>query len=76
MSAFTPTYTPTFVVLSKEDIQHSEGLRANFKDAECVVQFPARLRVAPCGCFVCEAMTPFGNVTLTRHICNQHARKK
>jgi len=67
---------PTFTVWDRDDVKHSEELRAIFKDAEYVVEFPARLRVAPCGCLVCEVVTPFGNVTLIRHICNQHALKK
>lgn len=62
----------SFVVWNKEDIKHSEDLREEFKDALFVVEFPARLRVAPCGCWICEVLTPFGNITLATYKCGQH----
>ncbi len=63
---------PAFTIWDKEDIDHDEDLRTDFKGAEFVVQFPAHLRVAPCGCWVCEVVTPFGNVTLAAYKCGQH----
>ncbi|RLI41410.1 hypothetical protein DRO59_07045 [Candidatus Bathyarchaeota archaeon] len=62
----------TFAVWDKEDIEHSEDIKREFKGAEFVVEFPARLRVAPCGCWLCEVVTPFGRVTLATHKCGQH----
>jgi len=63
-----------FTAWDKEDVKHSEDLRESFKDALLVIEFPARLRTAPCGCWEVEVMTPFGNIVAVSHRCGQHMK--